>query len=86
MTENLIETIRAALASDANEEARAAGVTACRTILTALGATAGESVGAPPPNIQIGPTATAIAALIRSAPPEQILDLLIGKLRSIVPA
>ena len=78
MTENLIETIRASLASDASPETRAAGVGACRTILAALGASA--------PSIEVGPTATAIATLIRSAPPDQLLDLVIGKLRSMLPA
>lgn len=84
MTENLIETIRAALASDATPEARAAGVTASRAVLAALGANAGQPL-APPP-VQIGPTAHAIAGLLRSTPPDQLLDLLIAKLSAAVPA
>ena len=84
MTDNLIETIRAALAPDATPEARAAGVTASRAVLTALGAEPGQPL-APPP-VQIGPTANAIAGLIRSTPPDQLLDLLIAKLSAAVPA
>jgi hypothetical protein len=86
MTDNLIEMIRAAVASDATAEARAAGADACRTIMTALGATAGEPLAVPASSSPSNPMATAIAALVRSTPPDQLLDLVIAKLRTLVPA
>ena len=83
--ENVIDAIRAAVAPDATTEAKAAGVAACNAILSALQATPGEKLGTPP-RIEIGPAAAAFAAMVRSAPPEQLLDLAIAKLRSMVPA
>jgi hypothetical protein len=83
--ENVIDAIRASVAADATQEAKAAGIAACRAVLAALGASAGEPL-APPRPIDIGPTAQAIAAVIRTAPPEQLLDMLIAKLRNAVPA
>lgn len=79
-----IETIRTAVATDATPEARARGIDACRTILAALGATAGEPL-ATPPRVEPGPVAAAIASLIRSTPPDQLFDMLIAKLRPLVP-
>ncbi len=81
----LIETIRAAIAPDAAPEVRATGADACRTILAALGASQGQPLGAAP-HVEPGPVATAVASLIRSTPPDQLLDLAIAKLRSMVPA
>lgn len=82
--EPLLEAIRAALAADASPEARTAGATACRTILTALDATAGEpmtaAVAAPPT-----PIAQIVGAL-RGVPADQLLDLAIAKLRAALPA
>ena len=72
----LIETIRAAVADGATDDARLAGAAACRTILTALEANAGEPMSLP----QLGP---ALAAL-RNVPPDQILDLAIERLRAAV--
>ena len=83
--DTVIDTIRAAVAADATPEARAAGIEACRAILGALGATPGEPL-APPRPIDVGPTAHAIASVIRSTPPDQLLDMLIAKLRGAVPA
>ena len=82
--ENVIEAIRASLAADATPEAREAGIQACRAVLAALGAKPGEQLGAPR-QIDVGPTAHAIAAVIRSTPPDQLMDLLITKLRGAVP-
>lgn len=80
MTDTLIDTIRAAVASDASPEARAAGIAACRALLTAL--------GEPPPNTRVepGPMATAVAQVLRSTPPDQLLDMAIAKLQTLVPA
>jgi hypothetical protein len=82
--ENVIEAIRASLAPDASAEARNAGIQACRAVLTALGAKPGEAFSAPR-QVDVGPTAQAIAAVIRATPPEQLLDLVVTKLRGAVP-
>lgn len=55
---------------------------ACRTFLTALGATTGELLATP--TVQISPIASMVGAL-RGVPPEQLLDLAIAKLRSALP-
>ena len=81
--ENIVESIRAAIASGATPETRAAGATACRAILAALESTPGQPLAAataPAPS-QI---ATALAAL-RGAPAEQLLDLAIARLRAALP-
>lgn len=83
--ENLLESIRAALVPEATSETRAAAIEACRAILGALGATPGEPLAAPR-QPDIGPTAHAIASVIRSTPPDQLLDMLVAKLRAAVPA
>src|SRR4051812_16581238 len=83
--ENLLESIRAALAPDSTSETRTAAIEACRAILGALGATPGEPLAAPR-QPDIGPTAHAIASVIRSTPPDQLLDTLVAKLRAAVPA
>ena len=44
--DDMLEAIRAAIAPDATDEARAAGATACRTILAALEGTPGQSPAA----------------------------------------
>ena len=79
--ETVLETIRAALAPEATGETRAAGIEACRAILTTLGATAGEAPRQP----EVGPLAQAVAGLIKTTPPDQLLDMLIAKLRAAVP-
>jgi hypothetical protein len=76
--EAIIDAIRAALAKDATPEVRAAGIAACRSALAAL-----EPAAARPP-IDAAGVAHVVAAL-RGAPPDQLLDLAIAKLRSIVP-
>lgn len=84
--EQMIETIRAAIAPDATDDVRSAGATACRTILTALGARAGEPLAAasPAPSSTASEIATTVAAL-RHVPPEQLLDLAIARLRAALP-
>jgi hypothetical protein len=83
--ENVLESIRAAVAVDATPEVRAGGVAACRAILAALEAQPGEpivaNVVAPSPS----PIATVVAAL-RGVPADQLLDLAIAKLRAALPA
>ncbi len=82
--EPLLEAIRAAVSPDATQEARAAGVGACRTILTALEASAGQPMTASPLAPQ-APIAN-IVGLLRGVPPDQLLDLAIAKLRAALPA
>ena len=81
--DELIESIRAAVAAEASPEARAAGANACRTILTALEAVAGEpltsAVATPSP-------IAAAVAMLRGVPPDQLLDLAIARLRAALPA
>jgi len=72
--EEMIETIRIAASDGATAEQKAAGVVACRTMLTALEAEVGKPiaiVGAPTP----GPLA--------GISPDQAIDLLIAKLTAI---
>lgn len=86
MTETLIESIRAAIAEGSTREARAAGAAACRTILAALEAVPGERLVAQAAPAQHGSSPiAAIVAGLRGTPPDQLLDLLIAKLRSMVP-
>ena len=77
---DFIEVIRAAFAPDASAETRAAGAQACRTLLSML-----EPPPTAPQQPAIPPIANIVAAL-RNAPPEQLLDLAIQKLRAAVPA
>ena|ERR1700689_574343 len=83
MNDNLIDSIRAAVADGATAEARIAGVAACRTILTVL-----EPSGTAPSTAPQTPAipVAAIAAALRNTSPDQLLDLAIMKLRSLVPA
>ncbi|MBV8758682.1 MAG: hypothetical protein JO257_15455 [Deltaproteobacteria bacterium] len=81
---DLIEAIRVAVAPDATPEARVAGATACRAILTALEATPGEPMTAAP--VAPPTPVTAIVGALRGVPPDQLLDLAIAKLRSMLPA
>jgi len=82
--EELLESIRIAVIADATPEARAAGASACRTILTALDATPGQPMAAAAV-VDTSPIASALG-MLRSVPPEQLLDLAIAKLRASLPA
>lgn len=92
--DDLIETIRVACASDATDDIKERGAQACRTILTALDAKAGEPLAAPPPPTEAAataesvPTGAQIAALVgalKGVPPEQLLDMAIARLRAALP-
>jgi hypothetical protein len=87
--ENLIESIKNALAPGVSDEVRMAGVQACRTILIALETPAGEPMAAPtvPTATAIEPTAPlhAAVAALRGLPPEQLLDLAIARLKAALP-
>ena len=98
--ETLIESVRAAIANDASDDMRAAGAQACRTILTALEAKAGEPMTlASPPVSSATNVATPVAntsspseqianvlGALRGVPAEQLLDLAITRLRAALPA
>jgi hypothetical protein len=74
--QELLESIRAAVAEGATTDQKTAGAQACRTILTALEAAVGKPLsmpGVPSP----GPLA--------GVDPTQALDLLIARLRSALP-
>lgn len=78
--EEAITAIRGALAPEANAEARAAGIAACRAVLGALEPT--TTVAVAPPN------AAAVAQIVgalRGVPPDQLLDLAITRLRAALP-
>jgi len=90
--ENLIEAIRNAVAENASDEARATGVQACRTILTALEAKPGEPLGTPSP--QLAPSAEPsepaaqiahMLGALRGIPVDQLLDLAIARMRAALP-
>jgi hypothetical protein len=81
--EQLIEAIRAATAADATDEVKATGANACRTILTALEARAGEPLAAPVLSAA-NPIETAVSVL-RGMPAEQLLDLAIARLKAALP-
>lgn len=81
--DQLLEAIRNATATGATDEARAAGAQACRTLLTALEAKPGEALASPA--APDSPIATIVAGL-RGVPVDQLLDLAIAKLRTMVPA
>jgi len=86
--DNLIEAIRTAVTAEASDDARAAGAQACRTILLALEAKAGEplaSAVAVAATTSTPPLAAMVGAL-RGVPPEQLLDLAIARLRAALPA
>jgi hypothetical protein len=80
--DNLIETIRAAMMPDASDEARAAGATACRAVLATLDAQAGQPLAAAP--VAATPIQAAVTAM-SGLPSDQLLDLAIAKLRSMLP-
>jgi hypothetical protein len=87
--DDLIESIRSATTSGATDEARAAGANACRTILLALETPAGESMRAPTVSSALPAPRSSLEAAVsalRGVPPDQLLDLAIAKLRTMVPA
>ncbi len=80
---HLLESIRTATAPDATSDMRQAGVTACRTILAALEASAGQAMTASPP-VDTSQIAN-LVGMLRGVPADQLLDLAISKLRAALP-
>ncbi|MEJ7598491.1 MAG: hypothetical protein WKG01_11325 [Kofleriaceae bacterium] len=86
--DELLESIRTAIAPDATDEARKLGAASCRTILTALEVSVGDPISAGAPSTP-ALNATAIASVVgalRQLPPDQHLDLAIARLRAALPA
>ncbi len=84
--DHLLEAIRAATAPEASTETKEAGATACRTILIALEAKEGEPLALPVPVSPQVPEVAALVAGLRGVPVDQLLDLAIARLRTMVPA
>jgi hypothetical protein len=83
--DNLIEAIRAAIIEGATEDARKAGASACRAILAALEARPGEPLVPPVPTSTSSAEIIALVSTLRGVPTDQLLDLAIAKLRTLVP-
>jgi hypothetical protein len=83
--ENLIESIRIAITAEASDEARVAGIVACRTILAQLEPPASQPTTPPIAPFDASQIASAVATL-RGVPAEQLLDLAIARLRAALPA
>jgi hypothetical protein len=77
--DTLIDQIRAALTEGATDDSKQAGANACRTILTALDAKAGEPLAAAPPAASAQPVLAAIGKMDLN----QLLDLVIARLRAV---
>jgi len=84
--DDLISSIRTAVAPDASAEARAVGATACRSILAALEAKSGQPLTAAP---QTATAATsplaAMLAQLAAMPREQMLEFITNFLRTKLP-
>lgn len=82
--ESALETLRAALADGATADARAAGAIACRAMLAALEASPGQPlpVATPTPRAEPSP---ALPVSLSGLTLDQVLDLAIGKMRSMLP-
>lgn len=83
--DQLLEQIRAATAADATDDAKAAGASACRMLLAALETKQGEPLPPPVPVPQASPDIGALVAGLKGVPVDQLLDLAIAKLRTMVP-
>ncbi len=87
---DLIETIRVATSDDATPDQKRAAAAACRTLLTSLETRPGETLGLPilPSHPMATPPAPATPsplALLAQLDVDQVLDLVIAKLRARVP-
>lgn len=84
--EQLLEAIRAATQPDASDATKVAGANACRMLLAALETKQGDPLPAPVPMPTAAPDITALVASLKGVPVDQLLDLAIAKLRTMVPA
>ena len=83
--ENVIDSIRAAIVSDATPEAKAVGAAACRAILAALEGTPGQPLAAPVAVPLNGSQIAGMVSALRGGSPDQLLDLAIARLRAALP-
>ncbi len=83
--DELLDTIRTSIATDATAEAKAAGASACRMLLAALETNSGEPLVAATAPTAASPIANAIA-MLRGVPVDQLLDVAISRLRAALPA
>jgi hypothetical protein len=82
MTDKLIDTIRAALAPNADATARQRGADACRSLLAALEAKPGQPLVAAVPRPPAATPLASAAMALASAPPSTVLDAIIAKLQA----
>lgn len=75
--DNTVETIRAALASDATEDARSAGVAACQAVLSTL------SPSPATPSPAIADAMPQLLAMMGKIDLNQLLDVAIERLRTL---
>jgi hypothetical protein len=80
-TDDILESIRAALAPDASAEARTRGADTCRAILGVLEPAAKPS----PAATSMPPDFASLVGAVRHLAPEQLLDLAIARLRTALP-
>lgn len=83
--DELLDTIRTSMAADATADAKAAGATACRTLLAALEPQPGQPLVPATAPTAASPIANAIA-MLRGVPVDQLLDVAISRLRAAIPA
>lgn len=77
--ETLIDQIRASLAEGAADDVKLAGAHACRTILAALDAQPGQPLAVASANANAAPVLAAIGKMDLN----QLLDLVIARLRAV---
>ena len=75
---DVVDAIRAAIAPDANSEARAAGAAACRALAARL-----DPAGTPQPPIIAPEVVQQLVGMLRTMDVDQVLDLAIAKLRTV---
>ena len=84
--DDLIASIHAAVAPGASAEARAFGATACRSILSALEAKAGQPLTTAPPTATPATSPlTTLLTQLAAMPREQMLEFITNFLRSKLP-
>ena len=81
--ETLLETIRIAVSPGASDDDKSRGAVAAQTIAVALGAVPGKPMTFST-TATTSPVSNVVGAL-RDLPAEQALDLLIAKLRALLP-
>jgi hypothetical protein len=81
--ESALETLRAALCDGATAEQRASGIAACRAMLAALEASPGQPLPVASATSNEPPHGAPVA--LAGFTLDQVLDLAIGKMRSLLP-